>query len=103
MDKIYKFPYLYPLLTLMLGGLPFALYGIEQKLGILPTSEAWYATGSNHGPWRWELEGFTIYYPVIILGIFTLIAFMSRGSQEKKPSLIATGVFLVVLQVAVLV
>lgn len=103
MNKFYKFPYLYPTLTFLLGGLPFAIYIIERKLGILPSSETWYATGTNHGPWRGSIEEFTIYYPLVILAIATLIIFISRGSKEKKTNLIFAGILLAVVQIGVLI
>ena len=29
--------------------------------------------GNNHGPWRWEVQGFTIAYPLLALAVWTAI------------------------------
>ncbi len=60
-------------LTLFFGTLPFAVYLIERATGALPSRADWLAQGMNHGPWRWEAEGFTIAYPILVLVAATLI------------------------------
>ncbi len=60
-------------LTLFFGTLPFAVYLIERATGALPSRSDWLARGINHGPWRWEAEGFTIAYPILVLVAATLI------------------------------
>ena len=60
------------ILTLLFGGLPFALYLGAQMTGALPSPEDWMARGYSHGPWRWELSGFTVGYPLAVLGIVTV-------------------------------
>lgn len=69
--------------TVVLCGLPFVLYFIEKIIGVLPDAETWYYTGANHGPWRSRIEGFTVYYPVIIL---LLITFFFGIKQAVKKS-----------------
>lgn len=102
MNKPFKFPSIYFLLTVILGGLPFLFYFLERKSGSLPTSEIWYASGVNHGPWRASPEAYSIYYPLVILLVATLIVFISRGVKEKKPSLFAIGAFLLLAQIILL-
>ena len=50
-----------------------------------------------------EIEGFLIYYPVIVLLLATLIAFISRGTKEKKISLTIGGIALALVQISILV
>jgi hypothetical protein len=102
MERLLKFPNVYVLLTVIAGGLPFAIYFCERTSGSLPTPSEWYATGVNHGPWRTAPEAFGLYYPIIILLVATLIAFSSRGKQEHKSALIVSGVLLGVIQIAIL-
>jgi len=102
-NQLLKFPNIYIILTAVLGGLPFLIYVLERKCGSLPSADAWYATGANHGPWRMEIEGFLIYYPVIVLLLATLIAFISRGTKEKKISLTIGGIALALVQISILV
>jgi hypothetical protein len=89
-------------LTVILGGLPFAIYFVEKKLGVITNSELWYATGASHGPWRGGVEVLTIYYPVVILLIVTFMMLIYRGGKTGKRSLIASGVLLALLQIAIL-
>jgi hypothetical protein len=103
MTSLLKFPKVFALMSVVLGGLPFLIYLVERNLGSLPTSESWYATGANHGPWRNGAEGLTIYYPLIVLLVVTVVAFASRGVKDKQRSLIAFGLFLVIIQLAILV
>jgi hypothetical protein len=60
-------------LTLFFGVLPFAVYLIERATGALPGPSDWQARSIDHGPWRWEPEGFTIAYPMLVLVAATLI------------------------------
>jgi len=101
-NQLLKFSGTYALLTIVLGVLPFIIYGIERKYGLLPTSEEWYAAGTNHGPWRWGLESFLIYYPILILLIATVLTFLFRGIKGKSWNLIAIGTLLVLVQIGIL-
>ena len=102
MKKLLTFPGIYFPLAVIFGALPFLISTIEMKLGSLPTAEVWYATGTNHGPWRWELEGFTVFYPLIILLVTTCIAFISRAVKNKKWSLLIVGLLLASIQISLL-
>jgi hypothetical protein len=101
MENRLKLPYLYALVTVLIGLFPFGLYGVERSLGSLPSEETWYGTGINHGPWRGRFEGLALYYPIVFLIIATSGIFLSRGVKDKKRSLLAFGLLLIVIQVAV--
>jgi hypothetical protein len=102
-DYFARFPNALGLLTVSFGGLPFVLYFLERTVGSLPTSEVWYAAGTNHGPWRHSPEALTIYYPVLVLLIATLIMSLTRGTKDKKISIFGLGGLLLVGQIALLV
>ena len=91
------------ILTLLLGGLPFALYLGAQMSGALPSPGDWMAQGYNHGPWRWELSGFTVGYPLAVLGIVTVSVGAWQALQRRSWSTAATGSAILVLQAAILV
>ena len=61
------------LLSAILAALPFVLYALARITGILPSEEQWYSNGTNHGPWRWSLQGFTIGYPLGLLAVASLV------------------------------
>ena len=90
------------ILTLLFGGLPFALYLGAQMAGALPSPEDWMAQGYNHGPWRWELSGFTVGYPLAVLGIVTVAVSTWRALLRRRLSPAATGSAILVLQAAIL-
>ncbi len=88
--------------TVLLGVLPFVIYAVERALGKLPSATDWYKGGTNHGPWRWELEGFTILYPVMILAVITAIKSIAEGQERKKWQPVLIGGGLIVLQAVIL-
>jgi hypothetical protein len=89
-------------LTAVFGALPFAIYFIEQRLGSITTSEVWYATGANHGPWRGGFEVATIYDPVVLLLFMTVCTRIYKGIKTNNGGLVASGMLLVVVQLALL-
>jgi hypothetical protein len=102
LTRLRKFPNIYVWATVGLGALPFLIYVCERKFGSLPSAEVWYATGTNHGPWRWNAEGFAVLYPLIILLCVTFGTFASRSVRNKKWSLAALGIILVLCQLGML-
>lgn len=62
------------LLTLAVIALaiPALAYSFARLTGSLPTLVEWQSQGSNHGPWRNELQGFLLYLP--FLATFLTIA-----------------------------
>ncbi|MEE9140504.1 MAG: hypothetical protein V3U18_06975 [Alphaproteobacteria bacterium] len=89
-------------LTVALGVLPFALYYWQRASGALPSPEAWMAGGENHGPWRWELEGFALFYPMVILGAATIGHILWSLVGRRELSLAGKGAALVGLQLLLL-
>ena len=61
---------------LLVGGvalaLPLFLYALSRLTGSLPSFQEWTTLGSNHGPWRGELRGYTLFLP--FLAAFATIA-----------------------------
>lgn len=90
------------ILTLLFGSLPFALYLGAQMTGALPSPEDWMAQGYNHGPWRWELLGFTLGYPLAVLGIVTVAVSAWQALHRRRLSPAATGSAILVLQAVIL-
>ena len=88
--------------SILLGLLPFAIYAAERWLGSLPTREAWFAQGMNHGPWRWEAEGFTILYPLLLLALITILVMGFRAVSRRQLRPILAGLGLLVLQVSMM-
>lgn len=90
------------LTSILLGLLPFAIYAVERWSGSLPTEEAWFAQGVNHGPWRWEAEGFTILYPLLLLALITILVTGFRAVSRRRWRLVVAGLGLLVLQVSMM-
>ena len=88
-------------LTVILGLLPFALYALARITGSLPTQEQWYSSGTNHGPWRWELQGFAIGYPMVLLAIATGILVLVYSLKKRNAWPILWGLGLMVIQLGV--
>lgn len=54
---------------------PYILVVIEQASGLLASQQEWEAQGHEFGPWRGRWEGFTIFFPSLVLApIVVLIA-----------------------------
>ena len=83
------------LLLFVLGGLPFLIYFIQRSVGYIPDMESWYDNGINHGPWRSSIESITLYYPLALLIISTLIIFILNVIKKKWQDLLI--VFLLLL------
>lgn len=102
-NRLLKFPNVYLTLTILLGVLPFLVYFFENRIGLISTSEVWYATGVNHGPWRGGIESLTIYYPVLILLLTTIFTFFSKYLKDKKWNLVVYALVLILIQIGFLV
>ena len=88
--------------TIFFGALPFVIYGVESWTGLLASEEAWLEQGFNHGPWRWEAEGFTIAYPLAILALVTIVITVVRAVGRRQLQLIGAGIGLLVLQISII-
>jgi MFS superfamily sulfate permease-like transporter len=85
-------------LSVFFGLLPLAVYWFERGTGILSDANTWYATGTNHGPWRWQLEGALVYYPLVAMAVITAIVYLVKYSKEQKRKAISEAGLLLELQ-----
>lgn len=88
--------------TILFAVLPFAVYAVETWAGVLPTQEAWLAQGSNHGPWRWQAEGFTIAYPLALLALVTMLVSAVGAVRRRQLRVIGAGLGLIVFQISMI-
>ncbi len=88
--------------SILLGALPFAIYAVERLAGLLPTEEDWIDRGVNHGPWRWEAEGFTILYPLLALALITIFVSVTHAVRHRKLQVLALGSGLLAIQTAMI-
>ena len=86
--------------TFLLGLVPFVVYFIETTLEILPSPEQWFAV-ANRGPWAFELIGWFIGYPLIILMIATVV-FGFFSAIVRKVRFLSLSVTLFVSQLVLL-
>ncbi len=90
-------------ISILLGLLPFAIFAAETWAGLLPTEKDWIAQGVNHGPWRWEAEGFTVLYPLLLMALVTILVTGFSVVWRRQWRLIVVGLGLLVLQISMLV
>ena len=88
--------------TILFVVLPYAIYAVETWAGVLPTQQAWFAQGSNHGPWRWQAEGFTIAYPLVLLALATIVISVARAVGRRQLRLIGVGFGFLGLQISMI-
>lgn len=88
--------------SILLGALPFAIYAVERLAGLLPTEEGWIEKGVNHGPWRWEPEGFTILYPLFALALVTIVVSATRAVRRQKFQALSLGAGLLAIQISMI-
>lgn len=86
--------------SMLFGVLPFAIYAAETWAGLLLTREAWMDQGFNHGPWRWEAEGFTILYPLVLLALVTILVSAVGAVRWRQLQVIGAGLGLLALQIS---
>jgi hypothetical protein len=63
--------------------LPFPFYLLASYQGSLPDPVKWYQS-TNHGPWRWELPGFTIVIPLVLLFLVAIITGGIRFAMKRN-------------------
>ncbi len=75
---------------------PFIILWAEQSFGSLPSHDQWLSSGVNHRPWRWEAENLIIGYPLIELGVGTVVYSIScsMGRRQLMPLLPGVGLLL---------
>lgn len=77
---------LFLIVNLFFGVFPLVVYYIEKTSFVLPSPEGWYGLlGNNHGPWRWELKGYLVFYPLLLLTLLnSLLATASFFEKRIK-------------------
>ncbi len=90
-------------LTVAVGAVPFLLFYWQRYTGVLPSQAEWLAEGYNHGPWRWQWEGFTVAYPVLVLGVLTLALGAAVAIRRRDFGFFARALALAALQGGVIV
>ena len=78
---------------------PAVYYLWARMSGALPSRDAWYAQGTNHGPWRWELPGLLLYFPILFVIPFTIIASLALATSRRNVRYLAAGAVLVPVQI----
>lgn len=84
--------------TVVFGALPYAVFALERWAGLLPGEAAWLEQGWNHGPWRWEAEGFTIFYPLAVLGLVTIFLAARQTLKRRRMPQVAHSTILLAVQ-----
>jgi len=89
-------PLILSLCTFIAGSLPFAVYYAERVLGFIGTEAEYLELGYNHGPWRWEAEGFTLLWPLLLLMVITVVWGVIRAMTSHRiwPLLFALALFI---------
>ncbi|OHA58448.1 MAG: hypothetical protein A2571_01560 [Candidatus Vogelbacteria bacterium RIFOXYD1_FULL_44_32] len=90
------------LITGLFSIVPFFIYYWEAMRGRLPDPDVWFMD-SNHGPWRYELQGFLVLNPILLLLLITGILFLKNvfKLKENKDAAFYLG-SLIVIQILVL-
>ena len=89
------------ILSIFLGLLPFAIFAVEQSAGLIPAEAAWNALQMNHGPWRWEIEGFSILYPMLLLMPVTMLISIGQTLAHRSLRALGVGAILIGLQLSI--
>jgi hypothetical protein len=67
-------------LSIVAAVIPFTVYFVERVTSVIPDENTWYASGTNHGPWRWGIESIFVYYPCVI---FLLVVLFNKQISSK--------------------
>ena len=78
---------------------PSLYYVWARASGALPSAEVWYAQGTNHGPWRWELPGLLLYFPFMLMIPGTCLASLALATMRRNVRYLAAGAVLVPIQI----
>ncbi len=71
-------------ISLFAIALPFILVVIEQAAGVLASQQEWAAQGHEFGPWRGRWEGFTIFFPSLVLAPIAVIISGGIAALERR-------------------
>lgn len=70
-------------LTIVFGSLPFIIYLFQRNTGLLPGEIEWYRSGVNHGPWRYNAEAITIFFPILVLAVVSVGLFFFKHVKRE--------------------
>lgn len=87
------------ILTPVFAVFPYAIYVLERWLDFLPSEATWLEQGWTHGPWRWEIEGFTLFYPLIALALVTVFVVIRRNLRKWELRTTALGLVILIAQI----
>ena len=82
---------------------PFALFAWQRSTGALVSEQEWIAQGLDHGPWRGAWEGFTIFFPILVLAPITVIVSIFFAVRNARWQPLIGGLGLIGLQAAALI
>ena len=82
--------------------LPFAVVALEQAVGVLDSQQDWIAQGNEFGPWRGKWEGFTLFFPILVMSPIAAIASILFAVRDYRWRPIPGGLGLFSLHVAAL-
>ena len=88
--------------SLFVIALPFAVVALEQAVGVLDSQQDWIAQQEDFGPWRGKWEGFTIFFPILVLAPIAAIASILFAVRDSRWRPIPGGLGLFSLHVAAL-
>jgi hypothetical protein len=80
--------------------LPYVLVFVEQASGALLGQQDWVAQGNEFGPWRGSWEGFTIFFPSLVLAPIAVIVSIIVALMQARWRPIPGGLGLFGLHVA---
>jgi len=89
-------------ISLFAIALPFVVVALEQAVGVLDSQQDWIAQQKDFGPWRGKWEGFTIFFPILVLAPIAVIASILFAVRDFRWRPIPGGLGLFGLHVAAL-
>ena len=82
--------------------LPYLLVIVEQVSGVLVSQQDWIVQANEFGPWRGRWEGFTIFFPSLVLASVCVITSIVVAVTQRRWRPISGGIGLFGLHVAAL-
>ena len=91
------------LISLIAIAVPFILFAVERATGVLDGPQEWFAQGNDLGPWRGKWEGFTIFFPSLVLAPITAIVSIFFAVIERRWRPVISGLGLIGLHAAAMI
>ena len=82
---------------------PFIVFAWQRTTGILVGEREWIAQGNDFGPWRRKWEGFTIFFPSLVLAPITAIVSIFFSVIERRWRPVISGLGLIGLHAAAMI